>query len=254
MQHRDMRQRGSLRSISRPGLPPIVFGVVAGTLLVVTGVWLGFLVFATPMLTPLLRSARPDTSQMLIQMFTWGLAFAGPGACVLLGAGRWLDALTRLEARHGSRSRLARQVATRGSGLEVATTVDLGDGRPIPELVVGPFGAAVVRELPPRSLTRHDSRTWELRTRDGWIPIENPLERAARDADRVRRWFALGDEDFVVKVYAAVVGGEGAPARTATCAVLTPDQVAGWLASLPAQRSLTAARRDRLMAKVRGQV
>ena len=86
---------------------------------------------------------------------------------------------------------------------------------------------------------------WELRTRAGWIPIENPLERAARDAERVRHWLSDDDRDFLVKAYAAVVIRPGASLeRTATCAVLTADQVPDYIASLPAQRTLTASRLD----------
>jgi len=133
----------------------------------------------------------------------------------------------------------------------VAQGISLPDGRPVSELVIGPFGAAVVRELPPAAVTRVREGRWELRTRRGWISIENPLERAARDAERVRRWLAHDDADFVVKSYAAVVGPNTSIARTADCAVLTPDQLAAWVTGLPPQRSLTEGRRERLIEFVR---
>jgi hypothetical protein len=57
--------------------------------------------------------------------------------------------------------------------------------------------------------------------------------------------------DFVVKVYAAVVGPDATMARTAACAVLAPDQLAGWIAALPAQRSLTTGRREQILDLVR---
>ena len=39
--------------------------------------------------------------------------------------------------------------------------------------------------------------------------------------------------------------------RTSTCAVITPHQIPAWLASLPVQRSLTATRRERILALIR---
>jgi hypothetical protein len=132
-----------------------------------------------------------------------------------------------------------------------APDIVLPDGRAVSELVIGHFGAAVIRELPPATVTRVRESRWELRTRRGWIPIENPLERAARDAERVRRWLAHDDADFVVKAYAAVVGPDPSIPRTSDCAVLTPDQLSAWVAGLPPQRSLTEGRRERLIEFVR---
>ena len=76
--------------------------------------------------------------------------------------------------------------------------------------------------------------------------MDNPLEQANRDADRVRRWFTIADLDFVVRVYAAVIVGDGSIPRSPTCAVVTPDQLPAWIGALPSQRSLTLARRLRL--------
>jgi hypothetical protein len=127
---------------------------------------------------------------------------------------------------------------------------DPGDGRRVPEIVVGPFGAAVIRELPPASVTRHLGGTWELRTKRGWIPLENPIDRASRDSERVRSWLANDDHDFVVKVHTAVVGADATVERTASGAVISADQVPAWLASLPIQRSLTDGRRERLVERL----
>jgi hypothetical protein len=125
------------------------------------------------------------------------------------------------------------------------------DGRPISDVVIGPFGAAVIRELPPAAVTRVRDGRWQLRTRRGWIVIESPLERAARDAERVRRWLAHDDADFIVKAYAAVVGPEPTVPRTSDCAVLTPDQLAPWIMGLPPQRTLTEGRRERVLEYIR---
>ncbi len=134
----------------------------------------------------------------------------------------------------------------------MALNVDVGDGRPIPKLVVGQFGAAVIRDLPDASVARHQGPYWEGLSDQGWVRIESPLDRAARDAERVRRWFAHDDRDYVVRVYAAVVTADTALPRTPTCAVISESQLEPWLRSLPVQRSLNEARRAQLLAMLRG--
>ena len=127
-------------------------------------------------------------------------------------------------------------------------------GRPIPELVVGPFGVAVVHELGPREAIRRVGNTWETRTPDGWMPTEYPLERVNRDVERVRRWLTESDLDFVVRVYGALITTDAAIPRSPLCAVLAPEQIPAWFEALPRQRSLTAGRRNHLLARVRGAV
>jgi hypothetical protein len=147
--------------------------------------------------------------------------------------------------------RLARAI---GDDHIVATGLQLPDGsRIIPELVVGPFGAAVFHELPPAgAVMSRGVRSWEVRVGNGQIrTIENPLERATRDCERVRSWLSGDENDHVIKVYAAVVGTDPRVERSATCAVLAPDQVAEWLTSLPPQRTIDAGRRARIVKMVR---
>jgi len=83
-----------------------------------------------------------------------------------------------------------------------------------------------------------------------WVPVENPLDRATRDAERVRRWLATDDRDFVIKVYAAAIGSEATVPRTPSCAVITREQIPAFLASLPAQRTLTPTRLQRIVEHV----
>ena len=119
-------------------------------------------------------------------------------------------------------------------------------------LVTGPFGLAILSELPPPRATRRHGTNWEVHRADGrWIHLENPLERAARDADRIRSWVSAEDRDFVVKVYAAIVTSDSTLSRTPTCAVITTEQIPAWLASLPPQRSLSSNRRAELVDLVR---
>jgi len=81
--------------------------------------------------------------------------------------------------------------------------------------------------------------------------LENPLERAARDAERVRSWIAAEERDFVVKVYAAVVTPDTSLSRTSACAVISTEQIPAWLASLPPQRSLSSDRRAELLGLIK---
>ena len=99
---------------------------------------------------------------------------------------------------------------------------------------------------------RHAGAYWEGRSGQGWIRIESPLDRASRDAERVRRWLAEDDRDYLVRVYAAVIAEDPTIARTPACAVISDAQLEPWLRSLPVQRSLSQARRNQLVARLVG--
>ena len=95
-------------------------------------------------------------------------------------------------------------------------------------------------------------RSWEVRVGNGYIrTIENPLERAAHDAERVRAWLSPDDADYILKVYAAVVGTDPKVERSPSVAMIAPSQVAEWLSSLPPQKSLDKGRRDRIVKEIR---
>ena len=235
----------------RPSLGPLLGGVVVGTLLVVGGVVLAVLAFATPIVGSVLPSGRPSAGEMATGVVVWALALVAPAAFLLAGASRLMRILAVVRGRMPRRSTTLAALRQLPAEVTVAHGLTLPDGRPVSELVLGPFGAAVVRELPPAAVTRIRDGRWEARGQRGWISLENPLERASRDAERVRRWLAHDDADFVVKVYAAVVGQHPTVARTATCAVLTPDQLAAWITALPAQRSITDGRREQMLDIVR---
>ncbi len=127
-------------------------------------------------------------------------------------------------------------------------------GRPIPELVIGGFGTAVVHGGAPQEMV-HDrpdgSPAWPG---TDWRPTDDRLVRLAQDAERVRRWLRDGDLDFVVRVHAALVTTDTTIERTPACAVITETQIPAWLAALPQQRSLTAGRRSKIVAMVRAAV
>jgi hypothetical protein len=235
----------------RPSLMPLLGGTVLATISIVVGIVLAYIAFATPVLQSVMPAGRLNAGQAATGVLVWTIALVAPAAFVLLGANRLVRILAATKRRIPRRSTTLRALDALSDDVIVATGIALPDGRSVSDLVIGPFGAAVVRELPPAAVTRVREGRWELRTRRGWVTIENPLERASRDAERVRRWLSHDDADFIVKVYAAVVGPEPTVIRTSDCAVLTPDQLAPWIDGLAPQRSLTDGRRERLLEFVR---
>jgi hypothetical protein len=235
-------RRGRPRPISVVG---VLFGGLGGAILLVLGVVLGWFVFATPILHGFTVPPRPTMGEMAIGAFVWTTAIVLPAALVIGGCVRLVvttERLARFRARRGAATGLG---SVLGAEYIVATDVILPDGAVIPEIVVGPHGAAVIETAPPPSVTRHRDERWEALFRDrGWLPMENPLDRASRDAERVRRWFASDDRDFVIHVHAALVTADKSLERSATCATISRDEVAPWLLSLPAQRSFSALRRE----------
>lgn len=231
-----------------------VRALVVGTVLIASAGLLAWLVFGTGFLERFTPSGRVTTGQLIIGVVAWTFALIAPAAFGIIGLVRVGTAVERIAA---SRSRLTPAYRLRASLPDdhaIATRVRLPDGsRVIPELVIGPFGAAVIEELPPAgAVVSRGPRSWDVRLADGRVQmIDHPLERATRDAERVRAWFSGDEEEHVVKVYAAVVGTDLKVERSPTCAYISPDQVGPWLASLPPQRSFDADRRDRVIRLVR---
>ncbi len=238
------------RPSQRTTLVPMLSATLFGTLFIIGGLALAYVAFATPFLELAIPSGRPDGIQTATGIAIWAVALVAPAGFVLAGANRLARLLATARGRALRRSKTLKALDDLPDDITVASGLTLSDGRGVAELVIGPFGAAVVRELPPAAVTRIQGEGWQVRGSRGWIAIENPLERATRDAERVRRWLTE-DDDFLMKVYSAVVGPDPAIARTPTCAVLTPDQLSAWIAALPAQRGLTQGRRSRVLDQVR---
>ncbi len=238
-----MQVIASPRAIRMPLGAAIVGGVV-GVFLLSGGLFLAWLAFATPVVGTLTPTAiRPSLPQMAMGGLVWGLALVAPPAFALVGAWRLSRVFRALTARPRPRL-LSRVAGALGDEYVAASDLRLPDGRIIHELVLGPFGAAILNELPPARFLRHTGSSWEARDPQGrWLPYENPMERAVRDAERVKRWFSGTERDYVLKAYAAVVTSDPRVARTPSCAVVTVDQVPAWLASLPPSRAITVDRK-----------
>ena len=250
-----------MQLISAASAPPrrqfgaIVSGTLVGAILVAGGLSLAYLAFATPMLGMLLPSGRLDPGRMTAGMVVMALALIAPVTFVAVGTTRLARLLASLRSRRDQGATLDRLAPILPSDVVGASDVTLYDGRTVPVLLVGAFGVVVLRDAPRAGISRVTGSTWELRTAAGWAPTENPMERASRDADRVRQWLSHDDRDFLVKTYAAVLApAERGLPRSASCAVLSMEQLPAFLASLPAQRSLTSSRLDGILDQIRGAV
>lgn len=233
-------------------LGTLAVGTLVGAALVAIGLGFAFLVFETPLLSRLVPAVGSGSAGFAGPILLWVLAVVACACLSLAGTNRLAATVASVRTRTVGQTPVVRMLSSLPADVMVATDVMPNSGRPIPELVVGPFGVAVVHELGPREAIRRVGNTWEARTPDGWMPTEYPLERVNRDLERVRRWLTESDLDFVVRVYGALVTSDASIARSPLCAVITPAQIPAWFEALPRQRSLTAGRRDHLLARVRG--
>lgn len=244
-------------SIGRADRWRIARTLLIGTLFLISATMLAYAVFGTGILEAFTPTGRATSTQLAVGALAWTFGLVAPASFGVLGIVRLGSVVEHLADRRPRPTPALRAGKSIGPDHAIAARVPLPDGsRVIPELVIGPFGAAVIEELPPAgAIVSRGPRSWEVRVANGRTHlIDHPLERASRDADRVRVWFGGDDADHVVKVYAAVVGTDPRIERTSTCASLRPEQVGPWLASLPAQRSFDRDRQDRVIRMVQSVV
>ena len=200
-----------------------------------------WLVFATPMLARVVHLGGGGSP--LVGAAVWAVALTAPACFAILGIARLAGAADRARGASSALPPVTRRAADLPAGCFVIAAVRLPDDRRIPDVVVGPHGIAFFERLPPRAAARRSGDRWEVRFSDGsWRPIENPLHRAARDGERLRRHLEAGERDFVVRVNAAVLGDGADVGRIDGCAVVALDDVPAWLSALPVQRGLTPER------------
>ena len=249
--HAAVRIIAEAPQLTRSDRITLLRGAVVAAMLVGVGLLLGWVIVATPIIASMMPGLRPTAVQVATAILAWAFAIVVPAGLVIMGVARAVTAIELLQTLRPTAQgpRLAGKLDDR---FYVATSLRLPDGRYIHEVVLGPFGIAILGDTPPRDLSRVIGGHWELRnTRRGWSPIENPVERTVRDAERLRRWLGGEDRDFVVKIYAALVTDDPRVERTPACTILTGDQVPGWLEGLPAQRGLTAGRHEELVELIR---
>jgi len=229
----------------------MIVGALAGIALLAGGLFLGYLTFATPMVSALTpHTIRPTLQQMALGGLIWSIALVAPPCFALVGAWRIGRVVRAVTARPGARL-LTKAASQLGDEYVAIHDVALPEGRVIHDLVLGPFGLAVFGDVPPPRYVRRTGSAWEVRGHNGrWLHMENPLERASRDAERIRRWFAGAERDYVVKVFAALVTNDPTISRTPNCAVVTEEQIPAWLTSLPPSRAITPDRREEIVEKL----
>lgn len=217
--------------------------VVAGIAWLAIAAASAWLIFGTSLITSLVRLDAPTSATPVVGAAAWTVALVAPAAFAIIGLTRLGGAASRVRARAAARPPVARMAASLPPGCAVIAEIHLPDGRRIPDVVVGPHGVVIFERLPPAAAVRRSGPRWEVRFSDGsWRTIESPLARAARDAERLRRHLEAAEREFVVRVQAAVLGDPATVERAEGCAVVPLADVPGWIAALPAQRSLTPDR------------
>ena len=183
----------------------ILRSAATGVLLILAGVLIGWLCLGTPLANSFIPDGRPTTFQTALGVMCLGVRDPGPGRVPGV----------RLHA-HGPHDR-SRDIAPAhdrdADPRPGARSRPPGRDRP-PAARRPPDPRARARavrdprlgDVPPAGVSRHVGSRWEIRgARGRWVPIEAPLDRASRDAERVRGWLSTHDRDFLVRVYAAVV-------------------------------------------------
>jgi hypothetical protein len=224
--------------------------VLVAVLMLAAGTALAWLCLATPLVSAFTPAGWVSLPDLIVGVLVWVFSIVVPITFLVLGAARLAGILDGWMG--GRRPAVTPQLAAAlGADHLAATDVVLPGGRRVNELVLGPFGIVVFAEVPPPSISRFVGSRWEVKDGNGrWFAIEGPVERAARDADRVRGWLSADDRDFVVRVYAAVVTDDPRVQRSPACAVVAPSDLAPWIAGLPFQRGLTADRTERIASLV----
>ncbi|MBA3779674.1 MAG: NERD domain-containing protein [Chloroflexi bacterium] len=232
------------------GFSPAALGAfLLGCLFVAAGVAAAYLLFTTPLVSSVSSLGRDRVSAPLFGTLAWALAFIIPGSLIVVGLARVLSAVERtLALRARRRSPLASACGRLPADHTVVAGIRLPDHRRLPEIVVGPAGLLICAPLPPVDACRIRGRSWEVRTSAGrWVPVENPLERVSRDADRLRHWLEAEDPGATPRIFPAVLAAGHDVPRTREVAVLSGPQVGPYLSSLTPSRQITPQRRAQLV-------
>ena len=153
----------------RPSRFAVAAAASLGLVLVVTSAALLYLVFVANFLDRFMPTGRPTTFELVSGALAWTFALTAPAGFGLVGLARLATAFDRARARRPRITPAVRLRRAIGDDHIVATGVRLPDGsRVLPELVVGPFGAAVLEELPPAgAVLSRGVRSWEVRVGNG---------------------------------------------------------------------------------------
>jgi len=235
----------------RPSDRALAIARLIGALYVLAGLCLAWLTLATPFVDVFAARGRAASSEAAFEALGWLLALGLPTICLLVGTHRILDFSELSNPFASGGDPLVGLGSKLGSDYVAVRDLVLPGGRWVSTLLIGPPGVVVLGLLPPAGKARTMDGRWEARLADDqWVAVENPLERAARDAEAVRRWLVADEHGFVVKVYAAVVATKPGVDRSATTAVILSGQVPAFLATLPPHRTFSKARRQQVLDRV----
>ncbi len=114
------------RPQTRATLVPMMSGTVIGALLIVGGLALAYVAFATPFLGLALPSGRPDPIQIAIGITIWAVALVAPAGFVLAGANRLARNLASARGRAPRRSVALKQLESLPDDITVAQRAHAG--------------------------------------------------------------------------------------------------------------------------------
>ena len=236
--------RAGATSRPRLALVPLLAAFLIGVVLVGAGVAAAWVAMTGTLLNDASLLGRGPVVRPVVGGLAFALAFLIPAVLVVAGLARVvraIDGATGRRMRRGPVATLSRRLP---NDYAVVAAVRTPEKRLIPEIVVGPTGIVVVEPLPPVRASRVHGRSWEVRLSNGrWLPIENPLDRASRDAERLRGWLSSEWESWAPRVYAAVVADGHEVSRLPDVAVVTREELGAFLTSMPVSKSMTPDRR-----------
>lgn len=234
-------------------------GLLLGLGLIGSGLTLAIVELTSTALSDLLVRARPGAMGTAVGILGWGLGLILPISLVLVGSIRTVRVFRRAPRRR--LERFLDLVGELPADHTVALGVALPDGRRIPAVVVAPDGIALFEYLPPPGAMRYRMGHWEARiSGSGWTPIEEPLSRARRDADELRRMLWDPTQDQQMTVYPAVIDEAARTRRSpyeprvSGATLLAPDGVRAFIDALPATRRLTPGRQELLVDRIRAAI
>ena len=151
---RPVRPVGSLAGASLFGLACVAIGVA-----------MAYLTIGSPMvarLSPLRGASAPG-----VAIGIWAFALVAGVALIVAGTNQLAGVVAGVRIGRSRHTPVARVAGRLPDDTILATDVVPLDGRPIPELVIGPFGVAIFHELPPAGSLRRMGHGWEADTTTG---------------------------------------------------------------------------------------
>ena len=194
----------------------------------------GWLCLGTPIVSGFIPHGRPSPMQTAIGILVWGFAIIVPAAFLIMGVAQLASVargVARLAAPHRSpRTSPGRSAPTTWPRPTSSSRADDAST----SWSSGRSGSSVLGDVPPPPSSRHVGSRWEVRDEPRAVdPHRGPVERASRDAERVRGWLAADDRDFLVRVYAAIVTDDDGSSGPRPVRSWRPRTSPAWLEALP---------------------